>query len=163
MRQRLAFLAAVLGLAGCNVTPHKAYEGPSRAAREVSVIRGGAYGDEESPMSVIDMRTIDGVPQRAGMYLASVLPGRHYIGVTETTRAGTYTRRQYCGFNLDTLAACTYAPRPPSPPSDVMVGRLNQWEWSVDMPVAFECRDGAAFQIRITARCGSSEKLLQKP
>jgi len=163
MRQRLAFLAAVLGLAGCNVTPHKAYEGPSRSAREVSVIRGGAYGDEESPMSVIDMRTIDGVPQRSGTYLASVLPGRHYIGVTETTRAGTYTRLQYCGFDLDTLAACTYAPRPPSPPSDVMVGRLKEWEWSVDMPVAFECRDGAAFQIRITARCGSSEKLLRKP
>jgi hypothetical protein len=163
MRQRLAFLAAVLSLAGCNITPHKAYEGPSRPAREVAVIKAGAYGDEESPMSVIDMRTIDGVPQRSGMYLASVLPGRHFIGVTETTRAGTYTRRQFCGFNLDTLAACTYAPRPPSPPSDVMVGRLKEWEWSIDMPVAFECRDGAAFQIRVPARCGSSEKLLQKP
>jgi amidase len=67
------------------------------------------------------------------------------------------------GFELDTLAACTYVPRPPSPPSDAIAGRLKDWEWSVDMPVGFECRDGAAFQIRITARCGSSEKLLQRP
>jgi hypothetical protein len=164
MRQRLAIsvVAASFMQAGCNVVPHKAYEGPSRPDRELSFLKGGAYGDEISPMSVVDMRTIDGVPQRGSLYFASVLPGRHFIGVTETTRMGTYTRRQYCGFELDTLAACTYVPRPPSPPSDAIAGRLENWEWSVDMPVGFECRDGAAFQIRTLARCGSSEKLLER-
>lgn len=161
MRKRLAFV--VLVLAGCNVVPHKAYEGPSRFDRELSILRAGAYGDEDSPMSLTDMRTIDGVEQRSGMYLASVLPGRHFVGVTETTRMGTYTRSQHCGFELDTFAGCTYSPRPPSPPSDAIANRVKDWEWSVDMSTGIECRDGAAYQVRITARCGSSPKLLQKP
>jgi hypothetical protein len=160
MRQGLALLVLV---AGCNVVPHKAYEGPSRAGRELSILKAGAYGDEDSPMSLTDMRTIDGVQQRGGMYLASVLPGRHSVGVTETTRMGTYTRRQHCAIPLDTLAGCTYLLRPPSPPSDAIAGRLKEWEWSVDMPVRIECADGAEFQVRVTARCGASEKLLEKP
>jgi len=163
MRQGLAFIAAAFAVAGCNVVPHKAYDGPSRPDRELSFLRAGAYGDEESPMSLTDLRTIDGVEQRSGLYRASVLPGRHFIGVAETTRMGTYTRRQYCGFNLDTLPACTYSPRPPSPPSDAIANRLKEWEWSVDMTVGLECMDGAGYQIRITARCGSSPKLMEKP
>jgi hypothetical protein len=161
MRKRL--ILAVLALAGCNITPHKAYEGSSRPDREISILRAGAYGDEDSPMSLTDMRTIDGVEQRRGMYLASVLPGRHVIGVTETTRMGTYTRSQHCGFELDTFAGCTYSPRPPSPPSDAIANRVKEWEWSVDMSTGIECMDGAAYQTRITARCGSSPKLLEKP
>ncbi len=163
MRQRLAILVVLLAATGCNVVAHKAYEGPSRSSRELSFLKAGAYGDEDSPMSTIDMRTIDGVAQRGGLYFASVLPGRHFVGVSEVTRMGTYTRGQYCGFELDTLAGCTYAPRPPSPPSDAIAGRVKDWEWSVDMQVGFECRDGAAFQIRVPARCGSSPKLLERP
>jgi hypothetical protein len=163
MRQRLAVLAAALAVAGCNVVAHKAYEGPSRPDRELSFLKGGAYGDEVSPMSVVDVRTIDGVRQRGSMYFASVLPGRHFVGLSEITRAGTYTRRQYCGLELDTLAGCTYALHPPSPPSDAIAGRVKEWEWSVDMPARIECADGAAFQIRTAARCGSSEKLLERP
>jgi len=163
MRQGLAFLAVTLVVAGCNVVPHKAYEGPSRPDRELSFLKVGAYGEENSPVSLTALHTIDGVEQRGGMYLASVLPGRHFVGVTETTRMGTYSRRQYCGFELDTLPACTYVPRPPRPPSDAIARRLKDWEWSVDMPVSLECRDGAEFQVRITARCGSSPKLMEKP
>jgi hypothetical protein len=164
MRKRLIFaVLAASFLWGCNVVPHKAYEGPARAARELSILRAGAYGDEVSPMSLTDMRTIDGVEQRSGTYLASVLPGRHFVGVTETTRMGTYTRSQHCGFELDTFAGCTYSPRPPSPPSDAIANRVQDWEWSVDMSTGIECRDGVAYQLRIPARCGSSPNLLRKP
>jgi hypothetical protein len=161
MRKGLVLLA--LALAGCNVVPHKAYEGPSRPGRELSILKAGAHGDEVGPMSTVDLRTIGGSAQRSGTYLASVLPGRHFVGLSEITRMGTYTRRQYCGLELDTLAGCTYALHPASPPSDAIAGRVKEWEWSVDLPVRIECADGAAFQTRTTARCGSSEKLLERP
>jgi hypothetical protein len=166
MRQRLSVVlaacAAFFATAGCNIVPHKAYEGASRPERDLSILKTGAYGDADSPMSLTDMRTIDGVAQRSGMYLASVLPGRHFVGVTETTRMGTYTRSQHCAFELDTFAGCTYTPRPPSPPSDAIANRVKDWEWSVDMTTGIECRDGAAYQMRIPARCGSSAKLLER-
>jgi hypothetical protein len=164
MRKRLAclvLLPALLAVAGCNVFPAKAYEGPSRRDADLAVLKGGAYGDELSAVSVVDLRSIDGVPQREGTYLASVLPGRRNIGLSETLRLGNIRRPQYCAFALDALAGCLHAPRPPTPPSDIRRG--VDWEWSVDMPVGIECADGAAYQVRVSARCGSSAKFLETP
>jgi hypothetical protein len=165
VRKRIGASIAVLALAvaGCGVVPHKAYDGPSRPASQLSVLKAGAYGQELSPVSVVDLRTIDGAAQRGGMYLASVLPGRHAVGLSEELRAGTRTRTQFCIVELETTAGCVYAPRPPSPPTDVIIGRTTEWEWSVDMPVAIDCADGSGFQIRAPARCGASAKLLERP
>jgi hypothetical protein len=165
MRQGLVFaaLALALAVAGCNITPRKAYDGPSRPARDLSILKGGAYGDELSPVSVVDLRAIDGTAQRGGTYLASVLPGRHLVGVIETLRIATSERSQFCAFPLETVAACTYAPRPPSPPTDAIARRVADWEWSVDMPVNIQCADRAVFVVRVTARCGSSANILQRP
>jgi hypothetical protein len=148
--------------AGCNIVPSKAYEGPSRREADLAVLRGGASGEELSPVSLVDLRVIDGAKQRERMYLASVLPGRHMIGLRETLRIGVATRTQYCAFEIESLAGCRYTPRPPSPPSDALSGRSADWEWNVDMPVAAECLAGN-FQARLPARCGSSEKVFEGP
>jgi hypothetical protein len=164
MRQRLArlvLLPAAFALAGCNVTPTKAYEGPSRPLQDLAVLKGGAYGEELSPVSVVDVRTIDGASQREATYLVSILPGRRFIALTETLRLGNIRRPQYCAFELDAMAGCLYVPRPPSPP--FYAGSKSDWEWSVDMPLGIECLDGGAFQVRVPARCGSSAKLLETP
>lgn len=160
MRQGLAALSMLLAAAGCNILPSKAYDGPSRPSSEVSVLKGGANGDQLSLVSVVDFRTIDGVEQRDGSYLLTILPGRHAIGVTETRRLGAATRVQFCVFELDALAGCTYVPRPPSPPSDALTGVTPVWEWSVDMAVSAECVAGD-YQVRMPSRCGSSNKLLE--
>jgi hypothetical protein len=164
MRQRLArfaLLAAALAVAGCNLAPTKGYEGPSRRLEDLSVLKGGAYGEELSPVSVVDLRTIDGASQHEATYLVSVLPGRRFIALTETLRLGNIRRPQYCAFELDAMAGCRYVPRPPSPP--FYAGSNSSWEWSVDMPLGIECLDGGAFQVRVPARCGSSAKLLERP
>jgi hypothetical protein len=161
MRQGLVALLTVLAAAGCGVFPHKAYDGPSRPERELSILRGGAFGDELNPVSLVELRVIDGKPQRARLYLASVLPGRHTIGLSETLRISTRTRTQYCAVELDTLAGCLYIPRPPSPPSDA--ARNADWEWSVDMPITAECETGGGFQTRVPARCGGSASVFERP
>jgi hypothetical protein len=160
VRQGLAALGMLLAAAGCNVVPSKAYEGPSRPSSELSVLRGGASGDELSQVSEVDFRSVDGVAQGARSYLLTILPGRHSIGLTETRRLGPATRVQFCVFQLDALAGCTYVPRPPSPPSDALTGVTPVWEWSVDMAVSAECLAGD-YQARMPARCGSSNKLLE--
>lgn len=158
----IAVFAAALATAGCNVVPHKAYDGPSRLDRDLSFLRGGAYGEQLSPVSLVDLRTIDGVPQRERMYLASVLPGRHVIGLSERLSVGSLSRIQFCAFNLETVAGCRYAPRPPTPPADA-VGSRTAWEWVVDMPVVAECTTDGGFQMRVSARCGSTEKVFDRP
>jgi hypothetical protein len=163
MRQGLVALLTALAAAGCGVFPHKAYDGPSRPERELSILRGGAFGDELSPVSLVELRVIDGKPQRARLYLASVLPGRHTIGLSETLRIATRTRTQYCAVELDTLAGCLYIARPPSAPSDAQSGRNADWEWSVDMPITAECETGGSFQTRVPARCGGSASILERP
>jgi hypothetical protein len=161
MRKGIAAgLAAAALAAGCNIVPTKAYEGPARNRDELSVIKGGASGEEQSPVSLVDLRAIDGARQREGTYLVSVLPGRHSIALSQTLRIGVATRTQFCAFDLEALAGCRYVPRPPSPPSDARAGRNAIWEWSVDMPVAAECIAGD-YQVRVPARCGSSMKLLE--
>jgi hypothetical protein len=158
----LAFSLAALAVAGCNVVPSKAYEGPSRPEQELSVLRGGAFGEELSYVSLVDLRVIDGVAQRARMYLASVLPGRHAVGLSETLSAGRATLTQYCAVELDTLAGCLYVLRPPSPPYEARSGRSANWEWNVDMLIAAECQSGG-FQTRASARCGSSASIFERP
>jgi hypothetical protein len=160
VRQGLAALLALLAAAGCNILPSKAYDGPSRPSSEVSVLRGGANGDQLSLVSVVDFRTIDGAAQSESSYLLTILPGRHAVGFTETRRLGAATRVQFCVFELDALAGCTYVPRPPSPPSDALTGVTPVWEWSVDMAVTAECQAGD-YQVRMPARCGSSVQLLE--
>jgi hypothetical protein len=160
MRQGIGLLLVIFAAAGCNVVPSKAYEGSSRPSGEVSVLKGGASGDELSQVSVVDFRTIDGKSHPESSYLLSILPGRHAIALTETLRMGRGARIQHCVFALDTLAGCTYVPRPPRPPSDAMTGATPVWEWNVDMPVGAECIAGN-YQVRVSARCGSSAKLLE--
>jgi len=158
MRQRLALALALLAVAGCNVVPHKAYQGPSRPEGQLSLLKGGAMGQELSPISTLDMRIIDGMPQRKDLYFASVLPGTHAIGVRETLRIGTRDRVQFCAFNLETAAGCTYTPSAPSVPSHAGQG---PWEWNVDMVVVVECSGAGGFQQRVVARCASSEKVFE--
>jgi hypothetical protein len=160
VRQGLAALWMLLAAAGCNILPSKAYDGASRPSSELSVLKGGASGDQLSLVSVVDFRSVDGVGQREGSYLLTILPGRHAIGLTETRRLGGATRVQFCVFELDALAGCTYVPRPPSPPSDALTGVTPVWEWSVDMAVTAECLAGD-YQARMPARCGSSNKPLE--
>lgn len=162
MRKGLA-AALLLALAGCNVTPHKAYEGPARRDSELSFIRGGSKttqtDQEYSPVSVVDLRVIDGAKQHRVEYLVSVLPGRHRVGLRETLRIGMRERTQYCLVELETAAGCAYTPTAPSPPADARVSR--EWDWNVDMVVSAECDNGAAFALRAPARCGSSDKVLE--
>ena len=160
MRQGLAALVMLLTAAGCNVLPSKAYDGPSRPSSELSRLKGGASGDQLSLVSVVDFRSVDGVAHSESSYLLTILPGRHAIGLTETRRLGPASRIQYCVFELDALAGCTYVPRPPSPPTDALTGVTPVWEWSVDMSVTGECVSGD-YQSRMPARCGSSVKLLE--
>jgi len=160
MRQGVGLLLAALAAAACNVIPHKAYEGPSLASSELSVLKGGASGDQLSQVSVVDFRAIDGKSYSESSYLLSVLPGRHAIALTETLRMGRGTRIQHCVFALDALAGCTYVPRPPQPPTDALTGATPVWEWNVDMPIGAECIAGN-YQVRVSARCGSSAKLLE--
>jgi len=162
MRQGIALLLAAIVAAGCNVVPRKAYDGPSRPSGEVSVLKGGASGDELSRTSLVDFRAIDGARQPESSYLLAILPGRHAIALSETLRMGGATRTQFCTLQLDALAGCTYEPRPPSPPSDALTGVTPSWEWSVDMPVTAVCNAGD-YQARVPARCGSSVKLLESP
>ena len=161
MRQGIALLLAALAAAACNVIPHKTYEGPSRPSSELSVLKGGASGEEPSLVSLIDFRAVDGARQPEASYLLAVLPGRHAIALTETLRLGAGTRTQFCTFELNSLAGCTYVLRPPRPPADALTGRTPTWEWSVDMPVAAECLAGD-YQGRVPARCGSSMPLLER-
>jgi hypothetical protein len=159
MRQRLALAAALLAAAGCSVFPHKAYQGPSRPERELSLLKGGAAGEEYSPTSTIDLRFIDGVPQRKDLYFASILPGTHSIGIRATLRIGSRERAQFCAFNLESAAGCTYSPTAPSVPSHAGQGA---WEWNVDMVVVVECAGAGGFQQRVVARCGSSDKVFER-
>jgi hypothetical protein len=158
MRQGL-IVALALSCAGCNVVATKAYDGPSRAGSELSLLKAGATGQEGSPVSLVDLRIIDGKAQRAGTYLASVLPGRHHVGLSETLRIGTRDRVQYCGFEIDTVAGCTYQPTAPSTPTDATRG---PWEWSVDMVVVAECERDGGFALRVPARCGSTGKVFER-
>lgn len=157
MRQGL-ILCCLLALAGCNVTPTKAYEGRSRPAGELAVLKGGGAGEEYGYQSRVNLLAVDGVALRGGVYLASFLPGRRRIELSDTVRLFRGVVTQYCAFDLEAAAACVYSPKPPSPPSD----RGESWDWNVDMPVAVECNDGAAFQLRAPARCGSSLQAAQK-
>ena len=167
MHQELIATAVALAAAaaaGCNITPTKAYEGASRPARELAFLKGGAVGEEMNPIqlnpvTVVNLSMIDGAAHRDGTYYASVLPGRRWIGVEATLRIGTRRSRQFCALEIDALAGCTYTPSAPSAPSDAANG---PWEWSVDMLVGATCADGAAFQARLPARCGSSAKVFER-
>jgi hypothetical protein len=157
MRQGL-ILSCLLALAGCSITPTKGYEGPSRRSGELSVLKGGGSGEEYGYQSRVNLLAIDGVELRGSVYLASFLPGRRRIQLSETVRLFRGVSTQYCVFDLESVGACVYSPKPPSPPTD----RGESWDWNVDMPVAVECNDGAAFQLRVPARCGSSLQATQK-
>ena len=158
MRQRLALAVALFVAAGCGVFPHKAYQGPSRPEGQLSLLKGGAFGQEYSPTSTIDLRFIDGVTQRKDLYFASVLPGTHSIGLRETLRIGTRERVQFCALNLETAAGCTYMPSAPSVPSHAGAG---PWEWNVDLVIVVECAGAGGFQQRVVARCASSDKVFE--
>ncbi|HEY2336344.1 MAG TPA: hypothetical protein VGI18_03155 [Burkholderiales bacterium] len=157
MRQGL-ILSCLLALAGCSITPTKAYQGPSRPSGELSVLKGGGSGEAYGYQSSVSLLAVDGVELRRDVYLASFLPGRRRVELSETVRLFRGVSTQYCVFDLESAAACLYSPKPPSPPSD----RSETWDWNVDMPVAVECNDGAAFQLRVPARCGSSLPAAQK-
>jgi hypothetical protein len=157
MRQGL-ILGLLLPLAGCNVFPTKAYEGPGRPKGELAVLKGGGEGEEYGYRSLVQPLAVDGVRVREGAYLISFLPGRRRIEVRETLRLFKGVRTQYCAFDLDSVARCVYSPKPPSPPSD----RQEVWLWNVDMPVAVECSDGAAFSLRAPGICGSSLLQVQR-
>jgi hypothetical protein len=162
MRKGLIVLLVIF-TTGCNVVARKAYDGPSRSSSELAVLKGGASGDELSRSSLVDFRAVDGVRQPQSSYLLSILPGRRAVALTETLRMGRGTRTQYCAIQIDALAGCTYVPRPPSPPSDALSGATPNWEWSVDMPVTAECPAGGDYSVRVPARCGSSDKILEGP
>ena len=156
MRKGLA-VALLLGVAGCGVSPHKAYEGPKRRDAELSFLKAGASGQEYSPTSLIDFRVVNGMEQRPATYFVSVLPGRQVVGFKETLRIGTRERTQFCAVELETAAGCTYTPTAPSVPADARLA--GEWEWSVDMVVGAECERGGGFTLRQPARCGSSAKV----
>lgn len=160
MRQGLTallFAAALLPVVGCGVNPVKVYDGPTRREEDLALLRGGGSGAERGPMSLVDLRLVDGTLLRKGTYYVAVLPGRHRVAFEATARIATETRTQYCAMDLETVAGCTYSPSPPSPPSDAGTGA---WEWNVDVVVAATCLQGS-YQVRVSGRCGSSMKLIE--
>jgi len=157
-------LPALLLLAGCNITPTKAYEGPSKPLKELAVIKGGGSGDDMGMgyVSRVQLLAVDERRLGVNTLLASILPGRRTIGLSETTKLFKGVRTQYCAVTIEALAGCLYTPQPPSPPSYADAAQAG-WAWSVDMPLYVECGSGGgAFQIRAPARCGSSVDLIGK-
>jgi hypothetical protein len=162
MRQGIGVLAVALALSGCNMTPTKAYEGPSRPLHELSVLKGGGSGEEYGYYSLVEILAVDGASQRKGTYLVSFLPGRHSIELSETERLFAGRRVQYCVLDLESVAGCLYIPAPPSPPADAAAGRDPNWVWAVDTPVYVECGSGGAFQLRARGRCGASPQAVRQ-
>ena len=157
-----AALAAALVAAGCSRMPVKAYDGPARPLGELSVLMGGASGDQMTAHSVVEFGSIDGVRRADGVYVASVLPGSHTVGVKQTLQFGAAKRIQYCSFEMQTAPGCLYTPIPPSLPPDALTGGGPKWEWSVELPVGIDCGGGSSYMLRVAARCGATEKLLDE-
>jgi hypothetical protein len=149
-----------LAAAGCGRTPVKAYDGPSRPLDQLSVLMGGATGDEMSARSVVEFLVIDGVRRAEGTYVASVLPGRHRIGLRQTLQFGSAKRFQFCALEIATAADCRYTPLPPSTPPSLVAGQGRDFQWNVDLSVNMECSGGVTHLLRIDARCGSADELL---
>jgi len=159
MRQGLAAaaVAAALAAGGCGRTPVKAYDGPARPEDQLSVLYGGASGDEMSARSVVEFPSIDGVQRSGTIYVASVLPGSHRIGLRQTLQFGPLKRLQFCTFEMQTAAGCQYTPIPPSPPPASLSGKGDDFRWSVELPVNIECSGGVTYLMRIAASCGSAD------
>jgi len=154
--------AAALVAAGCSRMPVKAYDGPARPLGELSVLMGGASGDQMSVLSVVEFGVIDGVRRADGVYVASVLPGSHTVGVKQTLQFGAAKRMQYCAFDMQTAPGCLYTPIPPSPPPTTVSGRGDDFQWSIELPVGIECGGGNNYMLRVAARCGSAAGLLDE-
>jgi hypothetical protein len=161
-RVMLAGLAATL-VAGCGRTPVKAYDGPSRPLDQLSVLQGGASGDEMSARSVVEFPEVDGVRRSGEVYVVSVLPGSHRVRLKQTLQFGSAKRVQYCTFQVQTAADCQYTPIPPSPPPDSVSGKGKDFRWSVDLPVNIQCGGRAAYLARVGARCGSADEPEERP
>ena len=161
MRQGLAAaaLAAALAAGGLRRTPVKAYDGPSRPLGELALLQGGASGDEMSVRSVVEFPSIDGVQRSGTIYVASVLPGSHRVGLKQTLQFGPLKRMQFCTFAMEAAAGCQYTPIPPSPPPGSLTGKGDDFRWSVELPVSIECSGGVVYLVRVDARCASVDKL----
>ena len=68
-------------------------------------------------------------------------------------------RVQFCAFNLETAAGCTYTPSAPSVPSHAGLG---PWEWNIDLVIAVECIVDGGFHVRVPAYCASSDKVFER-
>jgi hypothetical protein len=161
MRQGLMLLLGVLAVAGCARALVKGYDGPDRPLPELAVLQGVDSYDDLSPSTEVTIGSVDGV-RRAG-YRVSVLPGSHTVGVKQTRQFGRAKHVQFCSLDLDTAPGCLYTPIPPEPPpASLTTGGAGNWQWSPELPVKIQCAGGGLHMLRLPARCGAAEKLLDE-
>jgi hypothetical protein len=154
---RLAAAAALCLAAGCagpGVT--RGYPGAERGSDEVGVI---VTMLREQEYLVIDnqLTSVDDLRFDKAAYKVQVLPGIRRIGAQGTLRAGRVSPRvQYCSFELNVEAGCSYEPQIPAYPRsayDQPPG--TEWRLTRPMTVVAECAD-TSFAVQVPIDCSAT-------
>ena len=153
MRLAVAVLSCLA--AGCSGPGTiKGYPGPSRGADELAVIETGLRSQE---YTIIDnqITSVDGVRFEKGAYAAEVLAGARRIGIQGLLRSRMQPRTQYCSFDLNVEARCTYRPQIPAyPRSAYDQPRDAEWRVTRNMTVVGECAD-TSYAVEVPIDCSS--------
>ena len=152
---RLALAAALCLAAGCTGPGAiKAYPGADRGSDEVAaVVTAWREGEYTSVDNLIT--TVDGVRHEKPAYTAYVLPGVHRIGLQSTLRSRMQPRVQYCSFELNAEAGCTYQPSIPAYPRsayDLKPGA--DWRLNRAMTVVAQCAD-TSYALQVSIDCAA--------
>ncbi|HUQ24202.1 MAG TPA: hypothetical protein VM140_00930 [Burkholderiales bacterium] len=151
---RLAAAALAL-LAGCAPPGTiKGYEGPTRSSNEVGTLQTDMRNDT-FVLTNNEITAVDGVRYEKRGYAAQLLPGVHRIGVQGTLRVSRQVRVQYCSFDLNVDAGCSYRPSIPSYPRDAL-DQPAEAEWRVTrvMTVIAECSD-TSYALQLPIDCSA--------
>jgi hypothetical protein len=153
---RLAIAAVLCLAAGCSGPGViKAYPGAERGSGEVGVIVT-TVREQEYLFVDNQIKSVDDMRFEKSAYKALVLPGVHRIGVQGTLRAGRVSPRvQYCTFDLNVEAGCSYEPQIPAYPRSAYDQPPNT-EWRLTRPLAVvaECAD-TAYAVSVPIDCSA--------
>jgi hypothetical protein len=152
-----AALAAVAWLAACSSLGDagaiKAYEGPERRAEEG--LLNTHLRDDVFSVSEGVIVSVDGTPLAKPVFGARFLAGSHWIGVLSSVRHAGQKREQFCAFELNVDAGCTYQPTFPTYPGAGIEAAPGQaWQVVTSMQVQIECPD-TSYASRVAVECAS--------
>jgi len=149
--------AAACLLAGCTALGtagmFKAYDGAERPAEEG--VLNTMLRDDTFSVSEGVVISVDGTPLPNPHYGARFLAGNHWVGVLNSVRQGSQKREQFCAFELQVDAGCSYRPIFPTYPGAGLEAKPGEpWQVVTSMQLDIECNN-TDYSTRTVVECGN--------